>query len=510
MRQVFFITDEKMTVMLWQGSRLLSKYEFEDNEKSIGEFRQYISSSKNIISSIILDILEEEITLTNIPHVNAKERKFLIGRTLTRLHRGTEFSTAQVIGREKVKRRDDRLLVSGLTTDRRLTKWLNLLNESEVFLQGIYSLPLIADNVLKVLNQTKGITMLVSRQSGAFIRQSIFKQGKLFYSRNIPSAFDLQIETFSSDLQKTRKYLENQKLVTPQERINVIVMASDSFYSQLSGVEGLLPDMDISYVRHEQMKDLLGIESSICVGGKEIYSLLLLNSNVKSHYGRDEDLGRFQRKVRNDRLNYASIALAVLLMMMVVKFNIDINVIDNKISDVQAQISSLKVENNKLDKNLSYLPAKTKKMKLFVDNLEEINNVNKNDIEQAMVRISQIINAYSNIELDVFNWSLSSSEYYKNKKIKKNKRNKSVAKSQVIEIVARLNVQSLSNEKTKLVVEKFISSLQGVDGVRLVTLTQSPTKSDSSDRLSGVIAGTSASFASFALTVFLEPVEHAG
>ena len=203
MRQVFFITDDRMTALLWQGPHLISKYEFEENE--ISELAKYLDDSKNVVASIIVDALEEEISLTTIPHVNLNERRFLIDRTLTRLHRGAEFTTAAIIGRDDSKRRDDRLLVSGLTSSRVLTKWLDVLNQHEIVIKGIYSLPLITGNILKVLKIKKGLTLLVSRQSSNYIRQSIFKDGELFYSRNIPSSQDLNIESFSTDLQKTRK-----------------------------------------------------------------------------------------------------------------------------------------------------------------------------------------------------------------------------------------------------------------------------------------------------------------
>ncbi|MCK5334661.1 MAG: hypothetical protein KAQ67_00790, partial [Gammaproteobacteria bacterium] len=283
MRQVFFITDDRMTALLWQGPHLISKYEFEENE--ISELAKYLDDSKNVVASIIVDALEEEISLTTIPHVNLNERRFLIDRTLTRLHRGAEFTSAGIIGRDDSKRRDDRLLVSGLTSSRVLTKWLDVLNQHEIVIKGIYSLPLITGNILKVLKIKKGLTLLVSRQSSNYIRQSIFKDGELFYSRNIPSSQDLNIESFSTDLQKTRKYLENQKLLSTDDRVDVLVLVSERFYQQLKGLDELLPDMDIAYVQHASLQKTLAIKSEFNIAGREIFSSLLLGSMTKNHYG---------------------------------------------------------------------------------------------------------------------------------------------------------------------------------------------------------------------------------
>lgn len=513
MKQIFFITDDRMTAMLWRGSELVAKYEFEDNDKGIAALSDYLLESKNIQASIILDILEDEVTLATIPHVAAHERKFLIDRTLTRLHRGTEFSTANIIGREKNQRRDDRLLVSGLTKDSALLKWLDVFNENEVLIKGVYSLPLIADNVLKVLKIKKGMTLLVSRQSRDFIRQSIFKDGKLFYSRNIPSSQHFNIETITSDLKRTRKYLENQKLLNVDDTIDVLILASDRFYKQLSGLDELLPDMDITYVEHDGLKQALGVKSEYKIGGKEIFSSLLAGSMAKNHYGRKQDLERYKKKTLDNSLNILSVAVAVVFAVMAIKLYLDVEVLDNKLHGVEEQITSLSQQNDRLARKMSALPVKAKQMKLFVDNTAEVKKAGKAGIEQSMVKISQVFNAYKNISLEDLRWNINASSINKkaktrgrrNNRVNRNTGNVSAnSKGQLLEVVANIDYSSLSQQKTMLAVNRFIASIKKIENVKSVSVTKQPLKASSKDTITGEISEKSKSEAEFAFTIIME------
>lgn len=506
MRQVFFITDDRMTVMLWQGNHLIAKYEFEDNE--VEKLAQYLKSSKDIVTSVVVDVLEEEISLTTIPHVAVHERKFLIDRTLTRLHRGAEFSTANIIGREKEGRRDDRLLISGVTSNHVLLKWLDIFNKYDLFVKGIYSLPLIAGNVLNVLKIKNGLTLLVSRQSKSFIRQSIFKDGELFYSRNIPSPENLDIEVFSVDLQKTRKYLENQKLLSADDSVDVLVLASDQFYEQLTGLDALLPDMNISYVKHESMKKKLGIKSEFTISGREIFSSLLLGAMTKNHYGRSIDLERYKKKIRDRWVNYSSVVAALVLIVVTSVFYIDIEVLDHKVDGIEEQLRILKEHNDRLESDLSKLPAKARKMKLFVDNITDVKRASEEGIKRSLVSISRVFNAYENISLHSLSWNISESEYQlKSKKTSRSNKRRSVSsvsKGHVIEIEAMVDLSTLSNQSALRVVDGFISSLQHLKSVKSVTIAKQAIRASSKDNMKGTLSDKKEKQTELSLILFME------
>lgn len=504
-----------MTVLLWQGSKLQAKYKFEASESSMTQLSDYLEESKEIPASIIIDVLEEEVTLTTIPHVAPHERKFLIDRAKTRLHRSTEFCTANVIGRDDNARRDDRLLVCGLTSDRVLLKWLDLFNQKNVRLKGIYSLPLISGNLLKYLGINKGLTLMVSRQSRDFIRQSIFKDGKLLYSRNIPSSQEFNIETVSSDLKKTKKYLENQRLVKTDDSINVIVLASDRFYQQLTGLDELLPEMNISYALHDELKKSLGIESDYLVGGQEIFSSLLLRSVTKNHYGRLEDLEKHKNKMRSDQYSLLSVAVAVIFVMMSVKLYLDIEVLDKGLEGIKDQVVNLKQENKKMTAVLSGLPAQAQKMKTFIENVNDVRATHETSIDKSMVSISHIFNAYSNISLQKMNWYLNADDYQSRQKNtgrsnKKKTKSKAGSHEQLIEITALIDLSSFGNEQAMKNVERFIASIGNIAWVKKAQIIKAPINTSSGNNMAGEISENKSSEAEFAFTVLVKGGDYAG
>lgn len=515
MKQVFFITDDSMRALLWQGTKLIAKYEFEYNEASLAQLNDYLQESKNIEASIIVDVLEEEVTLTNIPHVGMRDRKFLIDRTKTRLFRSAKFCTANIVGRESNARRDDRLLVSGITSERVLLNWLEVFKKNSVIVKGVYSLPLISGNVLKLLGAKNGLTLLVSRQSKDFIRQSIFKDGKLFYSRNIPSSQNFNIKTVSGDLERTKKYLQNLKLLSIDDRINVIVLASDRFYRQLDGLDSLLPDMDLTYVKHEGLQRSLGIESDYNIGGREIFSMLLLKSAAKNHYGRNEDILLYKNKSRNKVFDFLSVSAAVVFVMMSIKLYLDADILDNNLHGLEEQIISLEQQNNKMEKVISRLPVKARQMKIFVDNMENLDDVKKSGIEASLIKLSQVFQAYSTISLQNIRWyindKVSQPADTRNKKTRRSKK-AAVSKSpgQLIEITAHIDLSSLGNQQAKSIIDRFVASLGKVKTVKSVNLISRAIKDSSKDRMSGVISDKKKSFAEFSLTVMLTEDEYAG
>ena len=514
MKQVFFITDDVMTVMLWQGPKLIAKYEFKQDEESLAKLSDYLEESCNIEASVIVDVLEEEVTLATIPHASPRDRKFLIERTKTRLFRSATFCTANIIGREDNPRRDDRLLVSGLTNDRVLLKWLDVFNSSGLLVKGIYSLPLISGHVLKMLGMKKGLTLLVSRQSRDFIRQSIFKDGKLFYSRNIPSSQNFNIETITADLEKTKKYLQNQKLLSMDDRINVVVLSSERFYQQLNGLDELLPDMDITYVKHESLQSSLDIKSDFKIGGKEIFSMLLLKSITKNHYGRAEDLVQYKNKSKNDVFNFMSVAVAVVFVMMSIKLYLDTEVLENNLNGLEEQVSSLKQQNNKMEKTIAALPVKVQKMKTFVDNMSDLDKASKVSIKVSLAQLSRVFQSYSNISLRAINWYLSSQLSNQRKRSNRSSRNKKVTPSkssgQRIEITAQVDLATLGNQQAKKAIDRFVASLSKVSSVKTVQLVNKPLNDSSKEKLSGEISDNKKKVAEFSLTVMLKESEYAG
>ncbi|MDH5516911.1 MAG: hypothetical protein OEY36_03700 [Gammaproteobacteria bacterium] len=504
-----------MTVMLWRRDELIARYEFEAADTDQFALNDYLENSKEIPASIILDVLEEEVMLTTIPHVAPHERKFLIERKLARLKRSSSFSTSSIIGRDDSPRKDDRLLISSLTSDDALLKWLDIFNQHEVMIRGVYSLPLIASQVLKVLKLEKGLVLLVSRQSRDFIRQSIYKDGKIFYSRNIPSSQNLDLKTFSEDIKKTKKYLENQKLLVSGGAINVLVLASDNFFAQLKGVDELLPEMQFSFAKYNDLKRALGFISSYEVNGREIFASLLLNARVNNHYARKSDLQIYRKKQINSWLSISSIAVSVLLVMASFKLYLDTEIIKSRIIGLDSQLSELISENNRLSKDLSRLSVKPASMRLFVENINELKRASSGGVDKVMIKISGVFAAYPNIELKEIKWAINEADLKQSKGINKTNRrgqtsSVSAKSRQAVVILASVVTNKADKQALKAMVSNFIHAMEKLDAVDDVRLTKAVLNDNPSNGISGVISDKANDPADFSFVLTMKDESLAG
>jgi hypothetical protein len=314
---------------------------------------------------------------------------------------------------------------------------------------------------------------------------------------------------FSVDLQKTRKYLENQKLLSTDDSVDVLVLASDQFYEQLAGLDALLPDMNISYVKHESMKKKLGIKSEFTISGREIFSSLLLGAMTKNHYGRPIDLERYKKRIRDRWVNYSSVVAALVLIVVTSVFYIDIEVLDHKVEGIEEQLIILKEHNDRLESNLEKLPAKARKMKLFVDNVSDVKRVGDDGFRRSLVAISRVFNAYENISLLSLDWSVNEASYKSNTKkssrLNKRRSSSSVSKGgHVVELEAKVDLSALSNQNSQRVVEGFVASLQRLTLVRSVIISKQAIRASSKDNMRGTLSDKKDKQAELSLILFME------
>jgi len=70
-----------------------------------------------------------------------------------------------------------------MTNPQLIQPWITILDECEVPLSGIWTLPLISKNLLKTIKATSGVVLLVSQQVNSNVRQTLFRDSKLVSSR---------------------------------------------------------------------------------------------------------------------------------------------------------------------------------------------------------------------------------------------------------------------------------------------------------------------------------------
>jgi hypothetical protein len=192
---------------------------------------------------ILLDSRQEEYHVDYVPHVIGLDRKQMLAHRLRHQYPNTPYTYAFIQGRAKnpteKNRRDDQALLLACGNSDLLDVWISPLLKRRIALRGVYSLPLLTQQILPLLNADDyslivNQTEQVAPNSPHGMRQSFFSKGHLVLSRLTPlPEFQLQadnyteqtvanyVEHITEEILKTRQYLRGTNMLPHQQPLTV-------------------------------------------------------------------------------------------------------------------------------------------------------------------------------------------------------------------------------------------------------------------------------------------------
>lgn len=282
-KQIFYLNNARLTAYTWQAGKLTGKEVFEHDQGGWEAFDAYLADSDRKPARLLVDVVEEDFQREIVPHVLGKARAALIERKLLQYYRDTPLRQASMQGREKSGRKDDKLLLSGLTKPEHVRPWLAALESRQVPLEGIYSASFLSASLFKQLGAPSGPTLLVTMHSGG-LRQSYFDDAHLRFSRLtlLPSAgISEMASTAATEIARTRQFLISARMMPHDASINIIVVMRDAEWAALaprcqSGeaihFHPVTIDAACDMVGHRQLQGISTIDTLLVsmLGGKRL------------------------------------------------------------------------------------------------------------------------------------------------------------------------------------------------------------------------------------------------
>jgi len=318
MKRLFYFTGYRLIVSHWKGKERIGLSSFEPTEKGLFEFRAYLEQTENIPAKFLVDVIEEDFRNEKVPHVGNKDRQAVINRLIDRYFRASNsYCYSEVIGREKSGRKDDVVLLGAVTNPQLIEPWLTIIDECEVPLSGIWSLPLISKQLLKTLKATTGVVLLVSQQVNSNVRQSLFRDGKLISSRQ--SIINQNIDDITGigslaepEVGRTIHFLRAQNMISMNEVINLHVIGAAQQQESLNKSFKSNEQQTVKVHNIDDITEKLGLKNVNRDFSDSIFSWLCLNNNfLSSHYGGAHLFNRFHNKLAASFLYAASLLVVI-------------------------------------------------------------------------------------------------------------------------------------------------------------------------------------------------------
>lgn len=318
MKRLFYFTGYRLTVLHWQDKQLAGSSSFEPTETGLQQFRNYLSQTTNFPGKFLVDVIEEDFRIENIPHVGSGDRKAVINRLIDRFYRSSnEYCYSEVIGRNKSGRKDDIVLIGAMTNPQLIQPWLSIIDECEVPLSGIWTLPLVSKKLLKTIEATSGIVLLVSQQVSSNVRQTLFRDGKLISSRQ--SIINQDIDNVSAigelaapEVKRTIKFLRTQGLVSENEIINLHIIGNDQQLISLQQAFVSDDRQSVSIHRVAELQQKLGLKDVSDKFSDGLFAWLSVQQTLSfSHYGKKQTFNLYRSRMAAVALYVASLLVMI-------------------------------------------------------------------------------------------------------------------------------------------------------------------------------------------------------
>ncbi len=235
---IILIDSDEVIHLIWRNGRLNFHENYSVDQHGFDRFHVFLENDSKTPFAIILDVIEEDFRIETVAHVTGSDREAMLSRKLAHIFRTTPYRTARVVGRETHGRKDDRILLTGLTKPEIVSPWISRILDNQVPLQSItsaaYIMELFAQR-LKFSNESH--LLMVNQEANSGLRQTYLQKGRVVFSRLTPTSVS-QSDDFSElifeQCDQTRKYLERIKQLPYDTDLKVHVFTSEKFNDQQS------------------------------------------------------------------------------------------------------------------------------------------------------------------------------------------------------------------------------------------------------------------------------------
>jgi hypothetical protein len=405
-RRVLFLDATHLTAYLVGGGTVHAEGEFSADPPGLEAFGEYLARWRGSVFMLLANVAEEGFQLEDIPHAAGKDRAALVARKLTQYFYGTPLTLAASQGRLKEGRRDERLLLMGLTRPQHFEPWLAVLRETESVLAGIYTL---AQTFPALLAKDSPARLLLITLTHGGLRQTFFADGQLRFSRLTALATGSQEESAIAttiEATKMHQYLVGQRLIERGKPLTTRVLVHPINISAMRARCHDSAELRFEFLDLIQEAGRLGLRTPLADSRAEMLFCHLLAKRPPAVQFAPAAERQFHR-LWQTRFVLKSLSGLILVggLLFAAKLGVGMLQLQGEIDSIEQQTQRDQQRYDSVLQALPQIPLSTDSLRALVGRYESV-QTRAQGPEPLLAQLSQSLDAYPNIALERIEWSI--------------------------------------------------------------------------------------------------------
>jgi hypothetical protein len=409
--RAFYVTQGSLAVWSDGGSDGSSAHVFADNDAGLREFDAYLAESSEQTSFVVIDVIEEEFAPDTIPKLGLRDRGALMRRRMQRKFPRTAYRLPLYQGPNE-KGADEAVVVhSAITNHELLDPWLQMILGHEVPLTGIYSVPLMAPQLLSLLHKVTGPAMLLTQHQERKLRQ-VFMQGGHVKSARLsqsPAITDDQYPQFVlTEIGRSRRYLERTRLLSSMEQLDVYVVAHASLAERILSEAKSDSPLKIHFVKPDVAAQRVGLRTEAQPDHLEaLYLAMSCRRRPKRNYAVSGETRFWQMRRMRHAVIGSAVAAAAVCSFLTGLYLSDGWLLQKRATDIEQQLTQLTETFRRENEEFNPIKADSHEMQLTVDTGDFI-LANRLPVPWVMQQVGLVMGDYGDIQILNLGWSAES------------------------------------------------------------------------------------------------------
>ncbi|MBF0427903.1 MAG: hypothetical protein HQL94_03205 [Magnetococcales bacterium] len=404
------ITNHHLVAYPWENNTFGEATTFEQGGNDLAGFQEYLNAVPGPFTAFILiDMTEEDLKLERFPRLNAFNRTEMLESRSNRLLRNTQFRHVTLLGRDPLDKTRDCVLFSGLTEpDETVLPWLKILHDRRISLAGIWSIPLLTPRLFRDQIDPKQTDVLLLSINSGGLRQTFLHDGQIAISRlSRQPTFEAEelVPFLHGEISRMQGYLASQRLYSWSSELHVYILCHPALFTLMQAGPKSIGTTRIHPLDVTQLTAQVKLQNPLSTGKMDrLFGQCILSWRIPNHYARPEDTLIFQTLRMGKHLQWISIGLlAISLIVCLLFFGLG--------RSLQDQLPDLSRQAEEIQQQMKKNPVSQNSL----EGERVINTVTWAELLQdhtldptpAFTAIGQILNKNKTLILDKLEWTTS-------------------------------------------------------------------------------------------------------